>query len=126
MNIDRSKVTNLDTRTGGEARFQFHVFHRGTDCIRKASRIAMLLSLVTASAAAFSPGAQMAAASYRRSTVSMSAADAVTAWLPASRDTLVSSLELIEKEYAADLGYASFSLGGANGGISCYEAPRQE
>ncbi len=83
----------------------------------------MLLSLVTASAAAFSPGAQMAAASYRRSTVSMSAADAVTAWLPASRDTLVSSLELIEKEYAADLGYASFSLGGASGGISSYEAP---
>lgn len=55
--------------------------------------------------------------------ITASAADITTSWQPAALSNLVQSLQLEEKPYAADLGYGSFSIGGAAGGVQSFEAP---
>ena len=45
----------------------------------------------------------------------------VTSWVPASLGKVVDTLGLTEKEYAAELGYDSFSLAGSTGSVRSYE-----
>lgn len=80
-----------------------------------------MLSLFLATAS-FAP-ARGPAAARRAPHPHMSAADAVTSWQPAVLSNLVDRLELVEKDYAADLGYDSFTIGGASGAVKSYEAP---
>ena len=45
----------------------------------------------------------------------------VTSWQPASLAKVADTLGLTEKEYAAELGYDSFSLAGSTGSVRSYE-----
>jgi len=45
----------------------------------------------------------------------------VTAWQPVALSKVVDTLSLAEKEYAAELGYDSFSLAGTTGSVRSYE-----
>lgn len=48
---------------------------------------------------------------------------AVTSWQPAAFSSVVSTLGLTEKPYAADLGFDSFSMAGSTGEIKSFEGP---
>ena len=56
-----------------------------------------------------------------RATVVASAADIVTGWQPAALSKVVDTIGLTPKEYAADLGFDSFTMAGSTGKIASYE-----
>ena len=60
----------------------------------------------------------------RASVISLSAADIVTGWQPAALSKIASTLQLTPKpDYAASLGFDSFTLGGSTGKVESYEGP---
>ena len=51
------------------------------------------------------------------------APDIITSWQPMALSNVVGTLGLTEKEYADELGFSSFSMGGGSGTVQSYEGP---